>query len=139
MAAPQVRGHGHVFYDRRNQLLAAYGFHDHGGAVCHGFYAKRMGRPGLETGVYFRMLLIEYFEGLDSERAIAWRCADSLSLPAFLGYAIDQNPPDHSRSRGRVGVSPAAVRRHAGEPRLLAQGKGVTPGGRGGQVPRIGM
>jgi transposase len=63
---------------------------------CNGFYAETMGRPGLPPGVYFRLLLIGYFEGIDAERGIAWRAADSLALRDFLGVELDQTPPDHS-------------------------------------------
>ena len=66
-------------------------------ALCRKFYKKSpYGRPSLAPGVYFRALLIGYFEGLDSERGIAWRAADSLSLRGFLGYALDEATPDHS-------------------------------------------
>lgn len=69
---------------------------------CRSFYADRMGRPSLPPGVYFRLLLIGYFEGIDSERGIAWRVADSLTLREFLGLALSQAPPDHSTiSRNR--------------------------------------
>ena len=60
------------------------------------FYADKMGRPGLPPGIYFRLLFIGYFEGLDSERGIAWRAADSLTLRDFVGLALDEAPPDHS-------------------------------------------
>ena len=60
------------------------------------FYAQKMGRPSLAPGRYFRLLLIGYFEGIDSERGIAWRCADSLSLRSFVGYAINERCTDHS-------------------------------------------
>lgn len=86
----------HPFYRRLNQLLAAHGFDDFVEQQCAAFYAERMGRPGLAPGIYFRLLLIGYFEGLDSERGIAWRAADSLGLRDFLGVALDQAPPDHS-------------------------------------------
>jgi transposase len=86
----------HPFYRRLNQLLAAHGFDDFVEQQCASFYAETMGRPGLAPGVYFRLLLIGYFEGLDSERGIAWRAADSLGLRDFLGVALDQAPPDHS-------------------------------------------
>src|SRR5881396_3824764 len=55
-----------------------------------------MGRPSVAPGVYFRMLMVGYFEGIDAERGIAWRCADSLSLKSFLGFALDESTPDHS-------------------------------------------
>ena len=63
---------------------------------CRSFYAETMGRPGLAPGIYFRLLLVGYFEGPDSERAIAWRAADSLTLRAFLGLMLPEAPPDHS-------------------------------------------
>jgi transposase len=86
----------HPFYRRLNQLLRDHGFDDFAEAQCASFYAETMGRPGLPPGVYFRLLLIGYFEGIDSERGIAWRAADSLALRDFLGVALDEAPPDHS-------------------------------------------
>ena len=65
-------------------------------ALCQRFYADEVGRPGLPPGRYFRLLLLGYFEGLDSERAIAWRAADSLSVREFLGLELHEAPPDHS-------------------------------------------
>ena len=86
----------HPFYRRLNQLLREHGFDDFVEVQCAGFYAETMGRPGLPPGIYFRSLLIGYFEGIDSERGIAWRAADSLALRDFLGVGLDQAPPDHS-------------------------------------------
>ena len=86
----------HPFYRRLNQLLREHGFDDFAEAQCAGFYAETMGRPGLPPGIYFRLLLIGYFEGIDSERGIAWRAADSLALRDFLGVSLDDAPPDHS-------------------------------------------
>lgn len=86
----------HPFYRRLNQLLAAHGFDDFVEPQCAPFYAETMGRPGLALGVYFRLLLIGYFEGLGSERGIAWRAADSLGLRDFLGLSLPTDPPDHS-------------------------------------------
>jgi transposase len=86
----------HPFYRRLNKVLAAHGFDDFVEAECAGFYDETMGRPGLPPGIYFRLLLIGYFEGIDSERGIAWRCADSLALRDFLGLGLDDKPPDHS-------------------------------------------
>jgi transposase len=86
----------HPFYARLNQLLRDRGFDDFAEARCAAFYAAAMGRPGLAPGIYFRLLLVGYFEGLDSERAIAWRAADSLTLRDFLGLAFPEAPPDHS-------------------------------------------
>jgi transposase len=87
---------GHPFYRRLNQLLARHGFDPFVEDICRPFYHERLGRPSVPPGVYFRMLLIGYFEGLDSERGIAWRCEDSLTLREFLGYEITQTTPDHS-------------------------------------------
>jgi transposase len=86
----------HPFYRRLNQLLREHGFDDFVEAQCAGFYAETMGRPGLPPGIYFRLLLIGYFEGIDAERGIAWRAADSLALRDFVGIGLDQAPPDHS-------------------------------------------
>jgi transposase len=91
-----VRSPGHPFYERLNALLAETGFDRLVEDRCQKFYAEVLGRPSIEPGVYFRMLLVGYFEGLDSERGIAWRCADSLALRAFLGYALTKATPDHS-------------------------------------------
>jgi len=100
------RAPGHPFYQRLNQILKQYGFDKHVSEVCRKFYAED-GRPSIPPGVYFRMLMIGYFEGLDSERGIAWRCADSLSLRVFLGYTLAESTPDHSslcRIRKRIDV-----------------------------------
>jgi transposase len=86
----------HPFYQRLNSILAEHGFDDFAEKICAKFYAPKMGRPGLAPGIYFRMLLIGYFEGLDSERGIAWRTADSLALRDFLELAFAEAPPDHS-------------------------------------------
>lgn len=86
----------HPFYARLNQLLAEHRFDDFVEGLCAPFYARTMGRPGLPPGIYFRLLLIGYFEGLDSERGIAWRAADSFTLRDFLGVGIEDAPPDHS-------------------------------------------
>jgi transposase len=86
----------HPFYRRLNQLLREHGFDDFIEAQCAGFYAETMGRPSLPPGIYFRLLLIGYFEGLDAECAIAWRAADPLALRDFLGVGLEDGPPDHS-------------------------------------------
>ncbi len=87
---------GHPFYQRLNDLLREHGFDRHVEELCQGFYAPKMGRPSIPPGVYFRCLMVGYFEGIDSERGIAWRCADSLSLRRFLGIGLDDQMPDHS-------------------------------------------
>src|SRR5438093_5733894 len=74
----------HPFYRRLNQLLREHGFDDFAEAQCADFYTETMGRPGLPPGIYFRLLLIGYFEGIDAERGIAWRAADLLALRDFL-------------------------------------------------------
>jgi len=89
-------GPGSPFYARLNAILAEAGFDRFVESICERFYAQRSGRPGIPPGVYFRMLMIGYLEGLDSERGIAWRCADSLSLREFLGYDLTESTPDHS-------------------------------------------
>jgi len=91
------RSRGHIFYDWANQVLNAAGLDAFAEAECIRFYkSETMGRPSIAPGLYFRMLLIGYFEGIDSERGIAWRCADSLSLKSFLGYGLTDATPDHS-------------------------------------------
>jgi transposase len=86
----------HPFYRQLNEVLASGGFDGFVESLCAKFYEETMGRPSLPPGVYFRLMLLGFFEGMDSERGIAWRCADSLSLRLFLGYGIDQPTPDHS-------------------------------------------
>jgi transposase len=86
----------HPFYRRLDAILTKNAFDDFVQQICARFYAPKMGRPGLIPGVYFRLLMIGYFEGLDSERGIAWRTADSLALRDFLGFAITEAPPEHS-------------------------------------------
>ena len=87
---------GHPFYQRLNQVLDQHGFDDFVEAQCATFYAATVGRPSLTPGTYFRLLLVGYFEGIDSERGIAWRTADSLALRGFLGLGLDEIPPEHS-------------------------------------------
>ena len=87
---------GHPFYQCLNELLEAEGFDELVEGRCAKFYAAKYGRPSLTPGIYFRSLLIGYFEGIDSERGIAWRLADSLALRRFVGIALDEYTPDHS-------------------------------------------
>ena len=101
----------HPFYRRLNQLLREQGFDDFAEALCARFYADTMGRPSLPPGIYFRLLLIGYFEGIDSERGIAWRAADSFALRDFLGVGLEGEPPDHSTiSRTRRLIDPETHR-----------------------------
>jgi transposase len=93
---------GHPFYNRLNEALDKAGFDRHCEESCAGFYHAKLGRPSLAPGLYFRIMMIGFFEGLDSERGIAWRLADSLTLRQFLSIGLDENTPDHvtiSRTR----------------------------------------
>ena len=106
-ACTLARPAGHPFYGRLNQLLAEHGFDRFVEGKCRRFYAPKMGRPGLVPGVYFRLLLVGYFEGIDSERGIAWRVGDSLSIREFVGIPLDEGAPDHttiSRTRRLIDV-----------------------------------
>jgi len=87
---------GHPFYQRLSAVLEQHDFDAFVEAQCAPFYATTVGRPSLTPGTYFRLLLIGYFEGIDSERGIAWRTADSLALRGFLGLGLDDAPPEHS-------------------------------------------
>ena len=93
---------GHPFYSRLNEVLDKAGFDQFCEQACASFYHAKLGRPSLAPGTYFRILTIGFFEGLDSERGIAWRLADSLTLRQFLSIGLDENTPDHvtiSRTR----------------------------------------
>jgi transposase len=95
---------GHVFYEKLNGLLAEGHFDEWVEKQCEAYYAKK-GRPSIPPGVYFRMLMVGYFEGINSQRGIAWRCSDSLSLRKFLGIRPTDESPDHSSLsliRGRL-------------------------------------
>ena len=97
MAATEiVKPASHPFYTKVNEILDQNKVDRRLEYLCKRFYAPTMGRPGLAPGVYFRMLLLGYFEGIDSERGIAWRVADSLSLRDFLGFNVTEETPDHS-------------------------------------------
>jgi len=87
---------GHAFYERLNEVLSEHGFDRWVERLCERYYQGPKGRPSIPPGVYFRMLFVGYFEGLGSDRGIAWRVADSLSLREFLGYGLDEKTPDHS-------------------------------------------
>lgn len=91
-----ARSDGHPFYGKVNQVLEEHKLDQRLEHLCRRFYKPVFGRPSLAPGVYFRMLLIGFFEGIDSERGIAWRVADSLSLREFLGYKVTEQTPDHS-------------------------------------------
>src|SRR5918996_2544086 len=93
--AELATGPGHPFYTRLNELLEQEKFDEFAETECARFYAE-IGRPSLTPGTYFRLLLIGYFEGIDSERGIAWRAADSLGLRQFLRVGLDEAPPEHT-------------------------------------------
>jgi transposase len=96
VAADLPKPPGHPFYTALNRLLAEHGFDPMVEKLCAPYYAETMGRPGVPPGVFFRMLLVGYFEGLVSHRAISWRCSDSRSLGEFLGLAPTDPVPNHS-------------------------------------------
>jgi transposase len=96
MAEHMPKAPGHVFYRKLNAILRDAGFDPWVENLCRPFYAETQGRPGIPPGTYFRMLLIGYFEGIGSQRGIAWRCSDSLSLRDFLAIPLTEDSPDHS-------------------------------------------
>src|SRR5712691_7876124 len=91
----QARGR-HPFYSRLNEILDRAKFDTYAQRICRKYYATTMGRPSIAPGVYFRCFLMGYFEGIDSERGIAYRLSDSLSLREFLGMSLEEQTPDHS-------------------------------------------
>ena len=96
---------GHVFYDRLQGVLIDAGFDAFAETACKPYYAAKMGAPSIPPGRYFRMRMVGYFEGIDSERGIEWRCADSLSLREFLRLETTDRVPDHSwlsKTRSRL-------------------------------------
>ncbi len=90
------RSPGHPFYKKLNGLLRDSKFDEFVEGLCAPHYAETHGRPSIPPGVYFRMLMVGYFEGIDSQRGIAWRCADSRSLQEFLGLGLTERSPEHS-------------------------------------------
>ncbi len=107
VAASDIRALDNPFYRALNGLLEEHGFDEFAEEQCAEFYSGNRGRPGVPPGVYFRMLMVGYLEGLGSERGIAWRCADSFSLREFLGCGLAGNPPEHStlsKTRKRLSV-----------------------------------
>ena len=91
----QARGR-HPFYSRLNEILDRAKFDTYAERICRKYYARTMGRPSIAPGVYFRCFLMGYFEGIDSERGMAYRVSDSLSLREFLGLSLEEQTPDHS-------------------------------------------
>src|SRR5271170_1958805 len=101
-ASERAEAPGHPFYEQLNGVLNGAGFDAFCEERCGEFYHRKLGRPSLAPGVYFRLLLIGFFEGIGSERGIGWRVADSLSLRRFLKYGLGEATPDHvtiSRTR----------------------------------------
>ena len=101
-ARERAEAPGHPFYEQLNGVLDDAGFDRFCEEQCRDFYHTKLGRPSLAPGVYFRLLLIGFFEGIGSERGIGWRVADSFSLRRFLNYGFDEATPDHvtiSRTR----------------------------------------
>src|SRR3954469_4956391 len=99
------RSPGHAFHDRLQAVLIAAGFDGFAEKHCAPYYASKRGRPSLPPGRYFRTHLVGYFEGIDSERGLEWRCADSLSLREFLRLGTTERVPDHSwlsKTRSRL-------------------------------------
>jgi transposase len=96
MAEHLPKAPGHIFYRKLNAILREAGFDPWVEDLCRPYYAESQGRPGIPPGTYFRMVLIGYFEGIGSQRGIAWRCSDSLSLRDFLGIPLTEDSPDHS-------------------------------------------
>jgi len=95
-ASGLARSPGHPFYERLNRILDKEGFDAFVEGECAKFYAEQLGRPSMPPGMYFRLLILGYFEGIDSERGIAWRVADSLTVREFVGLELGEAPPDHS-------------------------------------------
>jgi transposase len=108
-----VRPEGQAFYRRLNELLARHGFDGFVEEVVEreDIFADRLGRPSIAPGVYFRMMMVGYFEGIRSERGIAWRCGDSLGIREFLGYELTEQTPDHSTVSGLRRRLPEGVHR----------------------------
>src|SRR5580658_8081229 len=123
----------HPFYQRLNQILDEKKFDEYVKMICEDFYAGEVGRPGLSPGSYFRLLMVGYFGGIDSERGIAWRASDSLAVRAFLRLPVDEPPPDHttiSRTRRVIDLESHRAVCTWVQQRLVAAGllKGKTVG-----------
>ena len=116
---------GHPFYTRLNAILEAEGFARFVEDQCRRFYAPVMGRPGLQPGRYFRLLRLGYFEGIDAERGIAWRAADSLAVRSFLRLGLEDVAPDHStisRTRRLIDIETHRAVFTWVQPRLVTAG-----------------
>jgi hypothetical protein len=98
------RSPGHPFYERVNGVLGEAGFDRFVEDLCRPHYAAVQGRPSIPPGTYFRMLMVGYFEGIDSQRGIAWRCSDSLALREFLGLSVSERVPECAADYSAVPV-----------------------------------
>ena len=116
----------HVFYEKLNRLLEESDFDVFVEELCEPYDADNVGRNSIPPGRYFRMLLVGYFEGIDSQRGIAWRCADSRSLRSFLFLESHETSPDHS-SLSRIQGGPPLFVQPPDEPLPAAVGRGVVP------------
>lgn len=126
-----ARGEGHVFYRRLNELLGRHGFDRFVERFVEEkkIFAETLGRPSIPPGTYMRMMFVGFFEGLSSERAIAWKCADSLSLREFLGYGLTGATPDHSTLSGLRRKFPEEMHREIFDWALkVAQEEGLLKG-----------
>ena len=119
------RSPGHPFYQKLNDLLDEHGFDKWIEDLCRPFYADRLGRPSIPPGIFFRMILVGYFEGIGTQRGIAWRCSDSRSLADFLGYAVNGRLGEGEVGRFLMGLANAKKPIVAGVDGL-AIGVGVT-------------
>jgi transposase len=129
--AEMPRSPGHAFYDRLQDVLTEAGFDAFVETICRPYYAPRMGAPSLPPGRYFRMHMVGYFEGIDSERGIVWRCSDSYSLRDFLRLGNRDKVPDHSwLSKTRSRLSHEAHEQVFGWVLNLATERGLVKGER---------
>jgi transposase len=124
------RSPGHPFYRKLNEVFKESRFDAFCEELCAPYYAEKLGRPSIPPGVYFRMLLVGYFEGIDSQRGIAWRCSDSLALREYLGLKVTEGSPDHSSLTVIRQRLPVEVHEQVFTKVLsIAQAKGLLKGG----------
>jgi transposase len=132
LSGPELaRSPGHRFYEKLNELLSEAGFDRRVEQMCTPYFEAddKPGRPSIAPGVYFRMLFVGYFEGIESERGLEWRCADSLSLRSFLGVPMDERVPDHSSlSRMRTRLDRAVYDEVFGLVLGIVESKGLLRG-----------
>jgi transposase len=130
MSCDLPKSPGHPFYRKLNEVLRENGFDRFCEDLCAPYCADKMGRPSIPPGVYFRMLRVGYFEGIDSQREIAWRCSDSLAVREFLRRKVRQASPDHSSLTVTGKRLPVEVHEAVFAPVLaIAREKGLLKGG----------